>query len=160
MKQTWLVGAVASVLFVASAAAVTPAQMQGSGAAQLPAGEVVLGTVSIPRAVMADGKTLPAGRYTVRLTADTASTPAPGATAALERWVEFVQGGQVRGRELASIVPAGEEKDTMPGPDMPGRLGRSGSRVEMLKGGDFLRVWIARNGNNYLLHLPPAGGAR
>ena len=160
MKQTWLVGAVASVLFVASAAAYTPADLQSGSSAQVPTGETVLGTVSIPRAVMADGKALPAGRYTVRLTAQTASTPAPGATPALERWVEFVQGGQVRGRELVSIVPAEEVKDTMPGPDMPGKVGRTGSRVEMLKGGEYLRVWIARGGHNYLLHLPPSGAAK
>jgi hypothetical protein len=159
MKQTWLVGAVASVLFVASAAAYTPSQTQGGSTAQVPAGESVLGTVSIPRAVLADGKPLPAGRYTVRLTAQTAPA-APGASEQLERWVEFVQGGQVRGRELVSIVPAGEEKETMPGPDMPGRLGRTGQRVEMLKGGEFLRVWIARGGNNYLIHLPPASAAK
>ena len=156
MKQTWLVGAVASVLFVASAAAYMPTDTQSGSTSQVPAGETVLGTVSIPRAVMADGKPLPAGRYTVRLTTESATSPAPGAMASLERWVEFVRGGEVRGRELASIVPAGEEKETMPGPDMPGRLGRSGSRVEMLKGGEFLRVWIARGGNNYLIHLPPA----
>jgi hypothetical protein len=156
MKQTWLVGALASVLSVATAAAYTPVERQGASAAQVPAGETVLGTVSIPRAVMADGKPLPAGRYTVRLTAQTATSPAPGALPELERWVEFVQGGQVRGRELVSIVPAEEVKMTMPGPDMPGRVGRTGSRVEMLKGGEFLRVWIARGGHNYLLHLPPA----
>jgi hypothetical protein len=154
MKQTWLVGAVASVLFVASAAAYTPTQAQSGSTTQVPAGESVLGTVSIPRAVMADGKPLPAGRYTVRLTAQTAPPgSAPGALPELERWVEFVQGGQVRGRELASIVPAEEVKMTMPGPDMPGRVGRTGSRVEMLKGGEYLRVWIARGGTNYLVHL-------
>jgi hypothetical protein len=157
MKQTWLVRALASVLFVASAAAYTTAQ---SSTAQVPAGETVLGTVSIPRAVMADGKPLPAGRYTVRMTAQTATTPAPGALNELERWVEFVQGGQVRGRELVSIVPAEEVKMTMPGPDMPGRVGRTGSRVEMLKGGEFLRVWIARGGHNYLIHLPPASATQ
>jgi hypothetical protein len=160
MKQTRLVGAVASVLFVAGAAAYTPTEPQGGSSAQVPAGETVLGTVSIPRAVMADGKPLPAGRYTVRLTTQTASSPAPGALAELERWVEFVQGGQVRGRELVSIVPADEVKMTMPGPDMPGGVGRSGSRVEMLKGGEFLRVWIARGGHNYLIHLPPSSPAK
>ena len=159
MKQTWLVGAVASVLLVASAAAYTPLETQAANTAQVPAGETVLGTVSIPRAVMADGKSLPAGRYTVRLTTQTAAPgSAPGALPELERWVEFVQGGQVRGRELASIVPAEEVRMTMPGPDMPGRVGRTGSRVEMLKGGDYLRVWIARGGHNYLIHLS-AGSA-
>jgi hypothetical protein len=156
MKQMWLVGAVASVLFMTNVAAQTPAQTQAGTSAQVPAGETVLGTITIPRAVLADGKPLPAGRYTVRLTGE-AATAVPGQQTDLNRWVEFVQGGQVRGREIASIVPADEVKDTMPGPDMPGRVGRTGSRVEMLKGGEFLRVWIARNGHNYLLHLPPQG---
>ena len=156
MKQIWLVGAVASVLVVSNGAAQTAAKTQAGTSAQVPAGETVLGTITIPRAVLADGKPLPAGRYTVRLTGE-AATAVPGQQTDLNRWVEFVQGGQVRGREIASIVPGDEVKDTMPGPDMPGRVGRTGSRVEMLKGGEFLRVWIARDGNNYLLHLPPQG---
>jgi hypothetical protein len=158
MKQTWLVGALASVLFVASAAAHSPFQTPGGGNAQAAASGTVLATVSIPRAVLADGKPLPAGRYTVRLTGDT-PPPAPGASTNLEQWVEFVQGNQVRGRELASIVPADEVSMTMQGPDMPSK-GGSGTRVEMLKGGEFLRVWINRSGRNYLVHLPPAGATR
>lgn len=154
MKQMWLVGALASVLFVATAAASTRTDMQG-GSAQVPSGQTDLGTINIPRAVTADGKPLPAGRYTLRLTTETAE-PAPGQTASLERWVEFLRGGKVVGRELVSIVPADEVKDTMPGPDMPGKVGATGSRVEMLKGGEYLRVWIARGGHNYLIHLPPA----
>jgi len=71
----------------------------------------------------------------------------------MERWVEFVQGGKVAGREVVSIVPAGEMKDLMPGPE-EGKAPGSGAKVEMLKGDDYLRVWIARNGVNYLIHLP------
>jgi hypothetical protein len=157
MKQMWIVGVVATVLFVTNAAAHASTDTQGGTSAQVPAGETVLGTVTIPRAVTADGKPLAAGTYTLRLTAQTAGA-APGANPALERWVEFVRGGKVVGRELVSIVPADEVKDTMPGPDLPGKVGRTGSRVEVLKGGEYLRVWIARAGNNYLLHLPPQGG--
>ncbi len=156
MTQMWLVGAVVSVLLMTPVGAQTPAQTKAGTSAEVPAGVTVLGTISIPRAVMADGKPLPAGRYTVRLTGEAATTVV-GQQTDLNRWVEFVQGGQVRGREIVSIVPADEVKDTMPGPDMPGRVGRTGSRVEMLKGGEFLRVWIARGGHNYLLHLPPQG---
>ena len=158
MKQMWLVGAAASVLFVANATAHTATYTQGGTSAQVPTGETVLGTVSIPRPVTADGKPLAAGTYTLRLTAQTAQT-APGTDPSLERWVEFVRGGKVAGRELVSIVPSNEVKDTMPGPDMPGKVGPTGSRVEMLKGGEYLRVWIARGGHNYLIHLPPQGGA-
>jgi hypothetical protein len=156
MKHMWLVGAAASVLFMTHVAAQTPTKTQTGTSAEVPAGVTVLGTVTIPRAVLADGKPLPAGRYTVRLTGE-AATAVAGQQTNLNRWVEFVQGGQVRGREIASIVPAAEVKDTMPGPDMPGKVGGAGSRVEMLKGGEFLRVWIARGGNNYLIHLPPQG---
>jgi hypothetical protein len=148
MKHSWLVGILASVMLVGSAAAQTQ-----TAAGEVPTGEMVLGSVTIPRAVTADGKPLPRGTYQIRLTAQTATSPAPGATAALERWVEFVQGGQVRGREVVSIVPAGEEKDLMPGPDA-GKAVRNGSKVELLKGNDYLRVWINRRGVNYLIHLP------
>ena len=58
----------------------------------MPTGEVVLGTVTIPRSVMADGKMLARGRYTVRLTAQTAQPTVAGQLADLNRWVEFVQG--------------------------------------------------------------------
>jgi len=29
-------------------------------------------------------------------------------------------------------------------------------RVDMLKGNDYVRVWINRAGTNYIIHLPPA----
>lgn len=118
-----------------------------------PTGETALGSVRIPRSVKADGKDLKAGTYQVRLTAQDATPAAAGIK--MERWVEFVQGGKVAGREVVSIVPADEHKDLMPGPDAPAKA-RNGSRVEMLKGNDYLRVWISRAGVSYLIHMPPA----
>ena len=168
MKHIWLVGIMASTLIAASVSAqermpqgTTGGARGGGMAAQtaVPSGETVLGTVTIPRAVMADGKALPKGRYTVRLTGQSAQPTVAGQLPDLNRWVEFVQGRTVKGREVVSIVPADEVKDTQPGPDMPGHVSRNSSRVEMLKGGDYLRVWINRGGNNYLVHLPPAGAA-
>jgi hypothetical protein len=111
---------------------------------------MALGTVRIPRAVKADGKPLPAGTYQVRLTAEEAKPEATGTTEKLERWVEFVQKGDVKGREVVSIVPEGEAKLVQK--DAPPRAG--GSKVQMLKGGDYLRVWINKGGNYYLIHLP------
>jgi pyruvate/2-oxoglutarate dehydrogenase complex dihydrolipoamide acyltransferase (E2) component len=140
--------------------ATTTRPRAAAATAEVPTGETVLGTVTIPRTVMADGKTLPSGRYTVRLTAQSAQPTVPGQLPDLNRWAEFVQGNTVRGREVVSIVPADEVDDTMPGPDMPGHVGRNQQRVEMLKGGDYLRVWINRGGHNYLIHLPPSGAAR
>lgn len=141
MKVRWLV-AVLLAAFTGVAAA-----QQGT----VPTAETALGSVHIPRSVKADGKDLKAGTYQVRLTAQDASPAVPGQK--MERWVEFVQGGKVAGREVVSIVPASEMKDLMPGPDA-GKAPGSGSKVEMLKGNDYMRVWIARNGVNYLIHLP------
>ena len=73
----------------------------------------------------------------------------------MERWVEFVQGGKVVGREVVSIIPAAEAKDLQPGPDAPAST-RTGSKVEMLRGNEYLRVWINRAGVGYLIHMPPA----
>jgi hypothetical protein len=112
----------------------------------------VLGTVNIPKAAKADGKPLAAGTYQVRLTTDEAKPDAVGTSGKTERWVEFVQKGQVKGREVVTIVPASEiklvQKDTPPP--------ANGSKVQMLKGNDYLRVWINKAGNHYLIHLVPA----
>jgi hypothetical protein len=113
---------------------------------------MALGTVRIPRAVKADGKPLAAGSYQVRLTAEESKPNATGASEKLERWVEFVQKGDVKGREVVSIVPQTEiklvQKDAPPA--------ANGSKVQMLKGNDYMRVWINKGGNHYLIHLVPA----
>jgi hypothetical protein len=117
---------------------------------EVPTGAMALGTVRISRSVTADGKPLPAGSYQVRLTADEAKPAVSGQLEKLERWVEFVQRGQVRGREVVSIVPQSEIAQVADGrPPRPG-----GSKVELLKGNDYLRVWINRGGTHYLIHLP------
>ena len=115
-------------------------------------GAMVLGTVRLPKGVKVDGKDIPAGSYQVRLTADEAKPDARGASEKLERRVEFVRAGKLVGREVVSIVPAAEaklvQKDTPPP--------SGGAKVEKLKGGDYVRVWINKGGNYYLVHLPNA----
>jgi hypothetical protein len=117
-----------------------------------PTGAIALGTVHLAKAVKADGKPLKAGTYQLRLTTEQAQGDAKGATAGLERWVEFVQGGKVQGREVATIIPQSEvgtvQKDTPPKANT--------AKVEMLKGGDFVRVWVNKGGTHYLVYLPPA----
>jgi hypothetical protein len=117
-----------------------------------PTAALALGTVRIPKEVKADGKPLAAGTYQVRLTTDEAKPDAVGTSGKLERWVEFVQKGAVKGREVVSIVPQAEIK--MVEKDAPPPAG--GSKVQMLKGNDYLRVWINKGGNHYLVHLPAA----
>jgi hypothetical protein len=110
-----------------------------------------LGTVHIGTRVMADGKPLAPGTYQVRLTSDEPK-PGVGQAPGAERYVEFVRGGQVMGREVATVVP----------PDQIGQIAKrtppkpGTARVEMLKGGNYWRVWINRGGTNYLINMPPA----
>ena len=107
-----------------------------------------LGSVRIPHAVTANGQTLPAGTYTVRLSSDTV-TPVVGQAPDSEQWVEFVQAGQVKGKELASVVAPADvkvvAKRTPPADGHP--------LVQMPKGADYLRVWGGHNGAQYLIHL-------
>lgn len=110
-----------------------------------------LGTVTIPRNVMANGQPLPAGTYQVRLTGEEPPT-ATGATSTYERWVEFVQRGQVKGREIASVIPQAEAKTVVTSTPPA----RGASKVQMLRGNEFLRVWFNRGGDHYLIHLVPA----
>ena len=94
-----------------------------------PTGELALGSVVLPKNVKADGKPLAAGTYQVRLTPQQATPDAKGQTPALERYVEFVKGGKVVGREVVSIVPQAEialvQKDAPPK--------ANGSKIETLK---------------------------
>lgn len=109
---------------------------------------VVLGTVHLPHATVADGKPLAAGTYQVRLT-DEAQPAAVGQAVGAERWVEFVQAGKVVGRELASVISA----DDMGAIAKGKRPATNGSLIERLEGGQYLRVWINKDKVNYLIHL-------
>ena len=122
----------------------------GAGAALAQTG-TVLGTVTLGRGVMADGKPLAAGTYQVRLASGDLKAAA-GQGADTEAWVEFVKGGAVAGREVASVVGAVEIAQVAKGK----RPKAGASSVEMLKGGDYWRVWLNKGGTNYLINLPPA----
>jgi hypothetical protein len=127
-----------------------PKPQPATGAAQ-PAKQAAasLGTVRIPKAVSANGQPLAAGTYTVRL----ASEGVPGKvgqTADLSRWCEFVQGNEVKGKELCTVLSSSEVGAVVK--DAPPASGSS--KVQMLKGNDYLRVWINRGGTHYLMNLP------
>jgi hypothetical protein len=110
-----------------------------------------LGTVHLAKKVMADGKPLAPGTYQVRLSADEVK-PAAGQSPDAERWVEFVRGGKVVGREVATVVTAQDI-----GTVAKGRKPKANSSsVDMLKGGDYWRVWISKGGSHYIINLPPA----
>ena len=126
------------------------AQAKPAGQQSAQAGSTVnLGSVRIPRAVKADGQALAAGTYQVRVTETPASPAAAGQTPQFERWAEFLQGGKVVGREVVTIVPNSDIKQVAEMTPPPS----GGSRAEVLKGGDYLRLWINRGGNHYLIHF-------
>ena len=131
----------------AKPATAKPAAPQASEPAA--GGTTSLGSVRIPRAVKANGENLPAGTYTVRITAATASPAAAGQTPQYERWAEFVQGGKVVAREVVTVVPAADIKQVAEMAPPPA----GGSRTEVLKGGDYLRLCVNRGGNHYLIHF-------
>ena len=139
MKRVILAGVVAA--FVAAA---------GTVAAQTDT--TPLGSVTLKHKVMANGQALPAGTYTVRLLPEEPK-PAVGQTAGAERWVEFVKGGKAAGKEVVSIVSDADIAQVAEG---HGKPAKGAYRVDTLKGGDYIRVWINRKGNNYLIHFPPA----
>lgn len=139
-KTLWLPVLVGAFALVATAAGL--AAQAGNGA---------LGSVTLPRAVMANGQNLAAGTYSVRVSTE-AVPAAVGLSADASKWLEFVQGDQVRGRELASVLTGDAVQQVA-----KGAAPASGSaRVERLKGNDYLRVWINRSGTHYLLHFQVA----
>ena len=125
--------------------AVGAVQAEVVAAQEAAAEQAAKGDVTIGRSLMADGQRLGPGTYMLRL-GDEVKTPAGGT----ERWVEFMSGGKMAGRALAVVVPDAEIRQIAEsaGP-------RNGAKAEMLKGGDYYRVWLNRGGMNYLVHMPP-----
>jgi hypothetical protein len=137
MKQALMAGALVAALVLPAALS---AQTAGTS----------LGSVTLNKKVMADGQPLAPGTYQVRLTGDIPK-PAAGQSPDAERYVEFVRGGKVVGREVATLVASAEVGPIAKG-DKPPASG--GSKVELLKGNVYLRVWINRGGTHYFIHLP------
>jgi len=120
-----------------------------SGAVSAQKKSASLGSVKIGRSVMADGKPLAAGTYALRVS-DEMPAKVVGQTLDESRWIEFLQGGQVKGRELATVLSKDALKDLTRKSAAP----PAGSpRVQLLKGGDYYRVWINAGGTQYLIHL-------
>src|SRR2546421_12962016 len=118
MKALVLVGALVGALGAANATA----QTRASAAANL-------GTVHLNKKVLADGKPLAAGTYQVRLTSDSPK-PAVGESPDSEKYVEFLRGGKVVGREVATVIASSDVSKIAKGPHPKG----NGARVDTLKG--------------------------
>jgi len=141
MKRFVFVGALVGAL----AATTAFAQSNASG-------NMSLGTVHLAKKVMADGKPLAAGTYQVRLTSDEPK-PGVGQSPDAEKWVEFLKAGKVAGREVATVISSADIGKIAKGK----RPAANSSSVELLKGGEYYRVWINKGGNNYLINLTTGG---
>lgn len=148
MKHGFLAGALlAALALAASPVHAQRSQQQGAAAAK---GGSTLGTVTLNRKLMADGQALTAGTYQVRLS-DERPSPAIGESPDSERYVEFMRGGKVVAKALATVVSNADIGPIAKGPRPP----TNGSRVDTLKGNDYVRVWINHGGENYLIHMTP-----
>ena len=131
------------------------ASARGADAVDVPESPTWLGSVRVPSAVLVDGKQLSPGTYRLRLTGEAVTPDVVGQIEKLEQWVEFRQGNQVKGRAVASLVPGPAIDEVAEGtPPGPGR-----SRVERLRGNEYLRIWYNHRGTHVLLHLPLASAS-
>jgi hypothetical protein len=108
-----------------------------------------LATVRITTAVMANGTPLPAGTYDIRLTEERPALLS-GQPRDTQRWVEFAANGKVVAREIAEVL----RDDELPEVGASSVAARAGTRVEMLKGGEFLRISVKPARERYLIYLP------
>jgi hypothetical protein len=143
MKHVIFAGIMAAMLATGAA----PASAQSGSKAAMS-----LGSVTINHKVSADGKALPTGTYQIRLTTDEPKPAAIGQSPESERYVEFVRGGKVVAREVATVVSNADVATLVKGP----KPANGAVRVDVLKGNDYVRVWINKGGQNYLIHLPSA----
>lgn len=110
--------------------------------------------VRIPQSVLADGKSIAPGTYEMWITDERPATNS-GTPSENQRWVEIAANGKVVAREIAEVFPFSER----------GVVGTSGSsrpvdaRVQLLKGGDFVRVSVTDAEARYLVHLPTGSDA-
>ena len=128
--------------------ALAVALLAGTAAAHHP--PLSLGTVNIAQPVMVGGSVLQPGSYEIRDNGEH-GTPLPGQSPDAQAQIEFVANGMVVARDLAEVIPATERPVGTSGAAAPRPL------VQVLKGGEFMRVSVTHEGSRYLIHLPRAG---
>ncbi len=133
------IGVSLAAIAVAQEAAVEAAATRAAG-----------GGFDLPLRAYATGEPLEPAPYRVRLTDESAPVvdQEPSTTT---RWIEFLheEDGSIAGRALATVVPDSEleEVATSSAP-------RNQVQVDALREGDYVRVWLNRDGSSYLVHLP------
>jgi hypothetical protein len=100
---------------------------------------------------LANGKSLAAPTYLVRITTKRPA-PAAGQSATAECWVEFLTGGSVAGRQVASVVSAEDIGAVAKGPQPK----PNAARVDLLTDAECLRVRMNYAGTHYIVNMPVA----
>jgi len=121
-----------------------------AGAAGL---QAKLASVNIPVAFSANGQPMAAGTYSIRLS-DASVSAVVGQSPGAEQWVEFLKGGTVAGKELATVVSGPDAKQVLKSASPASGT----AKVQTLREKNYVRVWITESGKTYLLHLPITGG--
>lgn len=114
-----------------------------------PATGETLGTVQIPVPVLASGVVLEPGAYELRLTGERPQAPG-GQPSPSQYIVALLRGATPVAREVAEVLEDAE----LPVVGASARPVREGVSVQMLQGGEFLRVSVKRGTRRYLVHLP------
>jgi hypothetical protein len=116
-------------------------------------GAAVLATVQIPRDVLANGTPLAAGTYELRLTGE--RPPAlVGQSPDAQAFVDIVADGEAVAREVAEVL----RDATLPEEGASSQRVPTGVTVNLLNGGEFVRVSVKRDdGTRYLIHFPVPG---
>lgn len=152
MAETTRLGLIVSLACAVAASAFGQAAPPTLGTCGGP--QTTFKNVRLAQPVLANGQPLDAGVYEVRITTERPA-PALGQSAAGECWVEFLKDGAVAGREVASVLGSADIEVVAKGPVPKPNT----ARVDALKGGEHLRVWINSAGTHYLINLMvrPAG---
>ena len=107
-----------------------------------------LGSIRLTHAVQVGATTLQPGTYEIRLTGEH-MPPLPGQSEDAVQGVEIVRNGQVVAKDAATVMPVSNAPVGTSGGPTPGR-------VEMLKGGDFVRASFNKGSERFLLHFAVA----
>ena len=127
-----------------------PAMAQQSGPS---GGAVSLGTITLSAETRPDGQELAPGTYELRLTTREAAAIPAGPPSDVNRWVEFLQSGEVRGQEIATVITGSEISSVAK--TSPPPVGAA--RVDALRDSEYVRIWANHEGTHYLIHLMTRG---
>jgi hypothetical protein len=112
-----------------------------------------LGSVRLAQPATVGSTTLQPGTYEIRLTGEHVK-PLAGQSEESGQYVEFVMNGTVAAKAAAEVIGSSTGAVGTSGATSGATGGvASRARVEMLRGGEFLRISMNKGGERFLIHL-------